>query len=869
MGKEWGSMTVRRACPRPAVRRWLVLALAMAGAFTLGVADALATSPLSALTQRPANPTCLAGVAPPVTSQVQFTQVFTELGSRRPFDFRLFPGLGGAPDPNRFYYITRPGLLYSFTLGETPRLALDISARIGINNNTNAYSPGGSEHYGLVSFAFHPDFAASPARRWVFVLYNGRLDGQATTTSYVARYTLNPDGVTFDPGSELIVISQLQGPSWLHHFGHLAFGADGHLYISSGDGTLNGQTYFPEVPAQDLGDLRGKLLRLDVNDGTPAEPYRIPAGNPFAGVPGARPEIYAYGFRNPWRFSFDTFAGRMWVGDVGDALDEEVSVVEQAGGNYGWNVFEGSRCRIPAQCPTTPAIPPVYTIPHNGESIAVIGGFVYRGQGIPYLSGKYVFRVFGSNRLMALSRFNESYAPEVLLEDTPNINTFFTDANQEIYGTDLSGKVWKLEQATSPQTTSQFPALLSQTGCVRAANPKVASTGMIAYAVNSQLWSDGAVKRRWLALPDGATISIQPDGDFDFPPGSVLMKQFSYQQRPIETRLLKRHTDGSWTGSTYKWRSDGSNADLVPQEGETIQVQRSPGQTIAWHLPGRSQCMLCHTQAAGVALGPEVAQLNGFYLYPGVNKLGHQLATLDRIGMFSEGLPAPIPDLPALVTSFASGVPAPRRARSYLHANCSHCHRPGVDIRAEMDLRFNVDVNSMNVCNVAPRISDLGIPGAMLLFPQNPSASVIPLRMARRGEEQMPPLGTSIADNGPVVINSWIQRADVCRTLTDGDGDGLQVNVDNCSQRANASQFDSDGDRIGDRCDGDFNNDLLTDALDRAILEAALNKSFGQSGYKTDYDFNLDGIVNAADIDYFAANLENRRPGPSGYRAIP
>jgi uncharacterized repeat protein (TIGR03806 family) len=280
---------------------------------------------------------------------------------------------------------------------------------------------------------------------------------------------------------------------------------------------------------------------------------------------------------------------------------------------------------------------------------------------------------------------------------------------------------------------------------------------MIPFRVNSQLWSDGAAKQRWVAVPDGEQITVQADGDFSFPIGSVLMKEFSFNGVPFETRFLKHHNGGSWAGYTYRWQGD--DARLVDRGGEDVVVINNAGTPINWHYPSRGQCLLCHTQAAGVVLGPEIAQLNSMFHYPSTGRPGNQLQTWDHIGMFAEALPF---DRPALADYDNGGLPITDRARSYLHSNCAGCHRSeNNSIRATMDLKFFTPVAHANICGVDPNISNLGVAGAKLVTPGNPALSILPMRMRVRGENQMPPLGTQYQHTvGINVIESWIGQMD-------------------------------------------------------------------------------------------------------------
>ncbi len=185
------------------------------------------------------------------------------------------------------------------------------------------------------------------------------------------------------------------------------------------------------------------------------------------------------------------------------------------------------------------------------------------------------------------------------------------------------------------------------------------------------MWSDGAVHTRWMALPEGSQLRIAADGDIEFPPGSVLMQHLAVDATLVETRLLMHHNDGLWTGYSYEWLDDQSDAILLP--GSKTKVLPN-GQT--WTYPKRSDCTQCHTQAAGFALGVEVAQLNGTYLYPSTGREANQLRTLEHIGLFEAPLPAAPADLPALSMIADQAQPLEQRVRSYFQVNCAGCHRP-------------------------------------------------------------------------------------------------------------------------------------------------------------------------------------------------
>lgn len=269
---------------------------------------------------------------------------------------------------------------------------------------------------GLLGVAFHPDFAGNGR---VFVYYGAPVRAQPEGhgphdhTNTLSEFTVAADARSADPSSEQVLL-QFEQPQFNHSGGGLGFGPDGFLYLGTGDGGGTGdddEGHSPQGNAQDLAKLNGKVLRLDVDSG---DPYAIPSDNPFAnGSAGARPEIYAYGFRNPWRLSWEPGGThRLLVSDVGYGRYEEVDVVE-SGGNYGWRIREGDHC-LDRDNPTTetddcpsagddgePFQPPAVEYTHQEIGVAVVGGFVYRGSALPALAGQYVFADYSADRQSA------------------------------------------------------------------------------------------------------------------------------------------------------------------------------------------------------------------------------------------------------------------------------------------------------------------------------------------------------------------------------------------------------------------------------------------------------------------------------------
>jgi uncharacterized repeat protein (TIGR03806 family) len=299
-----------------------------------------------------------------------------------------------------------------------------------------------------------------------------------------------------------------------------------------------------------------------------------------------------------------------------------------------------------------------------------------------------------------------------------------------------------------------FPSTLSATGCFEPQQPSKPLAGVIPFEVNAPLWSDGAKKQRWFALPDGAKIEIGSDGDFDLPIGSVLIKQFMLQDKPIETRLLVRHADGDWAGYSYAWRDDGSDADLLPST-----LRKTFGDQ-EWTYPSREDCLLCHMKAAGRSLSLETAQLNRVAPYA----LGQadQLATFEHIGLFTTPPSASTPAFPEPTSS--SGTLSDR-ARAYLHSNCSNCHRPGGVSEVSIDLRFGTPLAETKVCDAAPAKGNFGFLGAKLLTPGDPTSSLVSIRMhSAVAGVLMPQIGRARTDDlGVAVIDDFITQLTGCQ----------------------------------------------------------------------------------------------------------
>ncbi len=293
------------------------------------------------------------------------------------------------------------------------------------------------DEQGLLGLAFHPDHRRNGR---LFVNYNRRDDG----ATVLAEYSRQGQSLQISAATERILMVVPQ-PYLNHNGGMVAFGPDGYLYIGRGDGGSRGD---PQNRAQNSHEWLGKILRIDVDR---ERPYAIPADNPFV-KGGGRPEVFAFGIRNPWRFSFDRETGMLWLADVGQNKWEEVDLVV-AGGNYGWRIMEGTHCYKPEHdCNPEGLIFPLAEYGHEQGRCSIIGGYVYRGQAAPALRGTYLFGDYCSGELFALSSSanrKASTVPRVLIHTGYRISSFGEDEAGEVYVVDHKGGLYRLTPTRS------------------------------------------------------------------------------------------------------------------------------------------------------------------------------------------------------------------------------------------------------------------------------------------------------------------------------------------------------------------------------------------------------------------------------------
>jgi uncharacterized repeat protein (TIGR03806 family) len=675
------------------------------------------------------------------------------------FDHSL--DLAWAPGGNRWFVGEHMGVISSFPADENVERAdvlLDIRGKDGKQHPNRQ----------LWSLTFHPKFATNG---YLFVCYH---DSRPTPARCrIVRFKVEwkqPGRPTCNPDTEHIICEWLAGDD--HWGGCLKFGPDGYLYFSVGDGHPYADG---NESGQDLSDFQASIHRIDVDRTDKYKAYAVPKDNPFVALPGARPEIWAYGLRNVWKMSFDRQSGDLWAGDVGQDLWESIFRIEK-GGNYGWSVVEGTHpFRPERKVGPTPILKPIVEHDHS-EFRSITGGFVYRGKRLAELAGTYVYGDYETGKIWGLRWDGKKVSEHRELAQTPlHVVGFGEDADGELLILDYSGLIHRLVSAPPADPNRpppDFPRLLSQTGLFRSTNDHLPAPGLIPYSVNSPLWSDHAHKERFLAVPGEAKVEYHPTESWKFPEGTVLVKTFALDmeqgnpatRKRLETRLLHLEQD-HWRGYTYVWNDAQTDAELLPRGGldraYTIRDPAAPGgkREQTWHFPSRAECTLCHTMPMHFVLGLNVPQMNRDHDYGGT--VDNQLRTLDHIGLFTKPIPnlAKKTELPKLPDPRDEKVPLDQRARSYLHANCAHCHMVYGGGNALFKLTFTLPLSATGIVGTPPMHGDFGIAGGKLVVPGDPDRSLLLHRMAKLGHGRMPHVASSVVDENAVkLVREWIRQ---------------------------------------------------------------------------------------------------------------
>ncbi len=676
--------------------------------------------------------------------------------------------LVAVPGAQRWLVVERRGKILSFSArggGETADVVIDLPALH--RRMDTAYS-----------VALHPRFREN---RQIFVCYampQGQLDG-----SRVSRFTLSSlDPLRADPASEEILLTWRSGG---HNGCSLRFGPDGFLYISTGDA---GPAAPPDLydTGQDPSDLEGSILRIDVDRRDPGRNYRVPPDNPWVAAPGAaapvavggrpvRPELWAYGLRNPWRMSFDRVKGDLWCGDIGWELWEMVHLIRR-GGNYGWAAYEAGQPIKPDQLsPLAPITKPVIAHPHS-EAASITGGYVYHGKQFPELAGAYVYGDYVTGKIWALWHDGRQVTRHEEIADTPHaIIAFGEDDDGELYYLHYPGRSSLHRLVRNPQAApaAPFPRTLGATGLFADVARRVPAPGVYPFSITTPMWEDGAVAEHLIALrgttgitttararPERKGKARRIDYTTTWPAGAVLVRTLKLgalatapadREKPVETQIL--HYDGeTWHAYTYRWNDTGADAALVPAEGAEVSLRVAADPHAAgprtrdytWRFEARAECLRCHNTWNKGTLAFTPAQLEG-------TNRGQQRALIDRgiiDGNFIEQ------------AQTATGAnTADAAARALLHVNCATCHTAHAGGAVAIFLSQDLTADEMKLVGVAPAQGGLGLKEPRLVDPGDPWNSVLAVRMAKLGAGHMPLVGSREIDvEGLKVIEDWIAR---------------------------------------------------------------------------------------------------------------
>lgn len=662
--------------------------------------------------------------------------------------------LTGAGDGSgRVFVVEQGGVVRVFDGAEDAReteVFLDLS---------DVVSRRGNEE-GLLGLAFHPDFADNGQ---VFAHFSSERDPgkNGVAQNVISRFTVDPKSPNpVDPDTEEMLLVQRQ-PFRNHNGGMIAFGPDGMLYASLGDG---GAANDPEGNGQKLSSMLGSIIRIDVDRKDEGLAYGIPEDNPFAspggayaGVEGARPEIYALGLRNVWRFGFDRETGELYAADVGQNRIEEVDKIV-SGGNYGWNRYEAEDdfAKDTALAPGR-LIEPIASYPHS-DGLSITGGYVYRGSRQPSLDGVYFFADYASGNLWGLRETEDNtYESELVRRTGRSIASFGEDDGGELFALSFDGGVYRVVAAEPMEPLlAHWPEKLSDTGLYASTRKGKLAEHLVPYEVNAPFWSDNAEKGRYFELPEGKALTFTSEDSFEVPVGTRIVKTFHQppagrrrNPRPVETRVIVRTEDG-WDAGTYLWDGRGRDAVLVPDGRQFEQWGRSGVTT--WHAPSSSECASCHTAESGFVLGLSAPQLAG-----GEGEDSQLLRWL-REGVLEVPEGVDVTEVAAHPDPFDESAPLEDRARAYLDVNCAMCHRPNGPGNASIDLRSTTGLADTGMIDVAPGQGHMGLENARIVAPGAPERSVLLERIRTLGSGRMPSIGSHVVDEAGVeLLVQWIQ----------------------------------------------------------------------------------------------------------------
>jgi glucose/arabinose dehydrogenase len=603
----------------------------------------------------------------------------------------------------------------------------------------------------LLGLEFHPDFKNN---RQLYLYYALETTANAKFDLELSQFTMTADW-HLAPGGQKVLF---HFPGSGHTGGDIQFGPDGMLYIPIGDLTP------PSPPdanrsGQNLSHIASKILRIDVNREDPGLPYHIPEDNPFVNLQGARPEIWAYGFRNPWKLSFHPQTGELWVGDVGWEMWEMVHHVVK-GGNYGWSIMEGPTPTNGGQdSGPSPITPPVVAYDHI-QGASITGGYFVSSPRLPDLQGKYIYGDYVTGKIWVLEWNGQKLVSNKEIADTRQaIVTFGQDNRGDLLFLKLDQKTSLQRLVPNPATdrSKDFPALLSKTGIFKDLPSQEAAKGVYDFKIHSPIWHDGFEADYWVAMPGKTGVSTLLDDrrgspviNYAKPKDMVLAKTIHKGGQKVETQILQY--DGYWKGYSYQWNDEQTDATLVRKEGLDTTIQGKP-----YRFPARDECIRCHGSNFNRPLAFFPGQMNR----DGQLKRFHELGIVDEVFVN-------IAKAQPLTNPQDQSQPLELRARSWLHANCSHCHKVSGGSGLTVQMNAAVPTSDMELIDFQPNKGYFGLEGAPQIDPGNPYNSILYYRIATQGAGHMPMVGAKTIDKAGVrLIHDWIRSMDPKKPVTE------------------------------------------------------------------------------------------------------
>ncbi|GGD74282.1 hypothetical protein GCM10011412_09920 [Maribacter cobaltidurans] len=693
----------------------------------------------------------------------------------------------------------------------TKNLLVDFSAEVGdaipVNGVKEVWDGG------LLGLELHPNFGTA-GNNYVYIYYTtdsgnpaAGVGGGASGTfgcfndefhgNYLnlERFELNPTTMAFVANSRVTLMKRRMLNS-THRGGAMEFGNDGYLYVATGE---QGRA----VSAQDITDnLDGGVLRIDVdmNPSTGHAPIRtmpqdtgetdeitgqfyfIPDDNPFQSPTGATfEEYYTLGIRSPHRMSKDSQTGELYIGDVGESTHDEINVVS-AGKNYGWPIWEGNDPPPNYDC----GISMLDNMPHEGpltefdrtDAVSIIGGHVYRGTEFTAFNGKFITADWGTRKIFSVDIVSGDYETLGTLPGRPI--SFGENANGDIFYLTQGNNV-PLYRFVEPGVTSGMPQTLTATGAFTDLQNLIVADGFVPYEMIDPFWSDGAYKKRWLAVPNpmGTPQPIQysEDGTWVFPVGSVLIKHFDYPivdangistTKKIETRFSIKNSNGNWTFLSYNWNQAETEAFLVDMStglSEALTINETTNEEITWRYPSTNECLNCHNPASQGTLGPRTRYLNSDYDYSQHDPNGvsaNQLVTLSHLGILDQTITDADTDNFLTHTSINDpNAGLEEKARSYMDLNCAYCHQPANDLRPQFDLRLmnSLAETGLLTSNVTEIVSAMPSDQRIVYAGDASKSQIYHRTNSTTPGVMMPPLAKGQVDEeGVALLEAWINQ---------------------------------------------------------------------------------------------------------------